>query len=169
MSAKRVFLVPVLACLCPGLTFAVPIQVDYTQSSLGDFTCFTQSPPEVCQQALQSINTSPGLPATTMTFDIDELDRAVDGTYDVTASLAGSLLDLFAAAIAKRGSGVRVPSVAVASTTGVLVGMKLVPAVFACALASESATANPAETIALAMIPSLPRSDGCRREVRRFG
>src|SRR5512134_991174 len=98
MSARRLLLVPVLACLGPGVGFAIPIQVDYEAPTLGDVTC--SASPAICAQALASLATGPQPSAYALTFDIEESERSVAGSYDVSANLAGSLLDALQASLA---------------------------------------------------------------------
>ena len=93
MNTTRLALVPMLAWLTVGSAHAVPITVDYTAPALTDVLCFAS--PEICAGLAETIDDLPPQEPHTATFDIDETQRAADGSYDVSATLGGSLLAAF--------------------------------------------------------------------------
>ena len=93
MNTSRLALVPILTWLTVGSAHAVPITVDYTAPTLTDVICLATA--EICAGVAAALDDLPPQEPQTATFDIDEAQRAADGSYDVSATLGGSLLAAF--------------------------------------------------------------------------
>ncbi len=103
MKANPVAVGSLLLLLGVPTAHAVPItiQVDYGAAPLDEFTC-SSGFPAACDSFFASLATE--FPATFLAFELDDSQRAVDGSYDVSSGLQGSLWDLYLQAVGGQGA-----------------------------------------------------------------